>query len=143
MLDYYESNSNGCLGKNLANSLGLLLVTMSHNVIHWSCHQNCPLSVFFQFFTFVAFLAAAALLAACFFTAAAFLSSCAKASHVSLQNNFLRHLGWRLLQRLMGFGFLQKEQTTSTSPAFSPWLSSISPRTSFLTPSPFLSASSE
>ena len=55
MPEYYESNSNICLGKNLANSLGLLLE--SQNVIHWSCHQNCPLSVFFQFFTFVAFLA--------------------------------------------------------------------------------------
>lgn len=57
-----------------ANRTGLLSAN-SQNVIHWSCHQNCPLSVFFQFFTLFAFLAAAALLAACFFTAAAFLSS--------------------------------------------------------------------
>ena len=32
----------------------------------------------------------------------------------SLQNSFLRHLGWRLLHRLVGFGFLQKAQTIST-----------------------------
>lgn len=74
---YYEPTRNGCWGKNLANSLDLPIAEACYqqNVIHWSCHQNWPLSVFFQFFTFVAFLAAAALLAACFFTAAAFLSS--------------------------------------------------------------------
>ena len=36
----------------------------------------------------------------------------------SLQNIFLRHFGWRLLHRLIGFGFLQKEHTISTWKSF-------------------------
>ena len=49
-----------------------------------------------------------------------FSSICPRASVkqkkvTSLQNIFLRHLGWRLLHLFVGFGFLQKAQTISST----------------------------
>ena len=85
----------------------------------------CPESVFFQSLALLPpfFLVAAVLGLVSFFAPVDFFASCARDSHVSLQNIFVKHFGCLLEHLFFGSGFLHSAHAGPAAAGLFSWFS--------------------